>query len=193
MSLPLLIASELRDILRGLHPFSGPFLGRDLRTGTDRLRLSGTGGAGVPGVVGLPPGPPPGGFAPSASYQWLLFEEIDGGGAAEEELFTFTGPTISFVGAITEVDVISSDPGTAFQMRISVSGQGPIFRTQQSADILIDQGWFRPTPPGFWPETEGLVFPLPGPGSSPVVEVRRVGRSKNNLTLRVLVVAHPSF
>lgn len=193
MSLAILLAGELRDILRGLHPFTGPFLGRDLRTGTERLRLSGTGGSGVPGVVGVGPGPPPGGFAPSASYQWLLFETVDGGGAPAEELFTFTGPTIPFVGAVTEVDVISSDPGTAWQMRISISGQGPIFRTSQSADILIDQGWFRPTPPGFWPETEGLVFPLPSPGSSPVVEVRRVGRSLNNLTLRVLVVAHPSF
>lgn len=193
MSLALLLASELRDILRGLRPVTGPFLGRDLRTGTERLRLSGTGGAGVSGVVGVGPGPPPGGFAPSASYQWLLFETIDGNVPAGAAEFTFEGETIPFVGAITEVDVVSSEPVDQWQMRLEVSGQGPIFRTQQSGEILIDQGWFRPTPPGFWPETEGLVFPLPSPGSRPIVRVRRVGGGVANLTLRVLIVAQPSF
>ncbi len=193
MSLEVELAAELRDILRGEFPTSGPFVGRDLRTQSDKVRLSGTGGVGIAGTVGLPPGPPPGGIAPRASYQWLLFETIDGsvpGGAAE---FTFEGETIPFVGAITEVDVVSSVPVDQWQMRVEVSGLGPIFRTQQSAETFIDQGWFRPTPPGFWPETEGLVFPIPSPGSRPIIRVRRITDGVSNLTLRVLLIAHPVF
>jgi len=193
LSLSVEFSAVLRDLIRGAFDMTGPFIGRDLRTQSQKVRLSGTGGVGIEGVVGLGPGPPPGGIAPSASYQWLLFETIDGGVPAGAQEFVFEGETIPFVGAVTEVDVIASEPVDQWQMRIEISGQGPIFRTTQSQEILVDQGWFRPTPPGFWPETEGLVFPLPAPGSRPVVKVRRIASGVANLTLRVLVVAQPSF
>lgn len=190
MSLSFPRAAELRDILRGEFPIAGPFLGRDLSIDTTKLRLSGTGGAGA---FGIGPGLPPGGVAPRASYQWLLFETIDGGSPSGAQEFIFEGETIPFVGAITEVDVIAEEKLDDWQMRIEVSGLGPIFRTSQSAEIFIDQGWFRPTPPGFWPETEGLVFPLPSPGSRPVIRFRRTEDNLKNLTIRVLIVAHPSL
>lgn len=192
MSLSVEFSAVLRDLIRGAFDMTGPFLGRDLRTQTSRVRLAGTGGVGIEGVVGLGPGPPPGGFAPSASYQWLLFETIDGSVPAGAQEFTFEGPTIPFIGAVTEVDVIASEPVDQWQMKIEISGQGPIFRTTQSAETFIDEGWFRPTPPGFWPDTEGLVFPLPTGGSRPVVKVRRITGAVANLTLRVLLVAQPS-
>lgn len=193
MSLSLEFTAVLRDVLLGAFDAAGPFLGRDLRTQSDKVRLSGTGGVGIAGTVGLGPGPPPGGFAPSASYQWLLFETIDGSVPPGLQEFTFEGPTIPFVGAVTEVDVIASEPVDQWQMKVEISGQGPIFRTTQSQEIFIDEGWFRPTPPGFWPETEGLVFPLPSGGSKPVVKVRRITGGVANLTLRVLLVAQPSL
>ena len=193
MSLSVELSAVLRDLILGAFDMTGPFLGRDLRTQTAKLRLAGTGGVGIEGVVGLPPGPPPGGVAPTASYQWLLFETIDGSVPAGAAEFVFEGPTIPFVGAVTEVDVIASEPVDQWQMKVEISGQGPIFRTTQSAETFIDEGWFRPTPPGFWPETESLVFPLPSGGSRPVVKVRRVSSAVANLTLRVLLVAQPSF
>ena len=192
MSLSVEFSAVLRDLILGAFDMTGPFLGRDLRTQTSRVRLSGTGGVGIEGVVGLGPGPPPGGFAPSASYQWLLFETIDGSVPAGAQEFTFEGPTIPFIGAVTEVDVIASEPVDQWQMKIEISGQGPIFRTTQSQETFIDEGWFRPTPPGLWPDTEGLVFPLPTGGSRPVVKVRRITGAVANLTLRVLLVAQPS-
>ncbi len=184
------VAEDVRLRLWTLFDIAGPFLGREFRVGTNDLRLSG-------GSVSLGPGgiSPAvlGASSPRASYQWLLFETLDGSQPKGPTTFEFAGPPIGFVGAITEVDVVSSDPGTDWRMQISVDGQGSIFQSSQSSEILPEAGFFRPTPPGFWPETEGLTFPLPAPGLVPRIKVFRSTKKPKNLTLRVLIVAHPSF
>ncbi len=188
-ALSLLIAAQLRDRLDGPYQIQGPFLGRDLRVNSDKIRLSGT---TVSGMAGLTPGSI-GALAPRSSYQWLFFETIDGAVPAGAQDFAFEGPPIPFVGAITEVDVIATDPTNDWQMRVSLDGYGTIFKTSQSALILEGDGFFRPTPPGFWPETEGLTVPIDQSGRIPRIEVRRNSDTAPSLTLRVLIVAHPAF
>jgi hypothetical protein len=129
---------------------------------------------------------------PNSSYQWLFFNTISGNDPVGSQSFTFFGPAIPFAGAITEVDVVATDPGDQWHMRLSVDTVGTIFRTSQPTDVLIEDGWFRPTPPGFWPETEGLVFTLPASGLVPQIQLRRLSDTAPNLTLRVLIVAQPT-
>ncbi len=190
MGLPTLIAEDLRLRLTGLFDLAGPFVARDLSIGTGRVRLGGGTSAlgglgGVPGIGGVPP--------PRASYQWLLFEEVDGGSPSGEQTFTFLGPAIPFVGAITEVDLITEDTKGEWQVNIEVEGLGPIFRTSQSGEVLTEAGFFRPLPQGFWPETEGLTFPLPAPGYVPRFRIRRPDASQKNMRFRLFIVAHPAF
>ena len=130
--------------------------------------------------------------APSPSWQWLFFQTLDGGVPAGAQRFSFRSEPIPFVGAITEIDVVSTDPGSDWQMRLSVEGVGPIFKTTQPTDLLRGAGFFRPTPPGFWPETEGLVFPLTSSGQVILLEFDRLSNVAPNLTVRVLVIAQPS-
>lgn len=193
MSLPLQEAEELRQRLWGVFGVTGPFPFRDLRLPVERVRLGSTSGlvAGLGGAAGVAGGR--GVEAPTGSYQWLLFDTFSGNVPAGAAEFSVAGPPIGFSGAITEVDVIASDPGSTWQMQISVDGQGSIFRTSQALVPLDGEGFFRPTPPGFWPETEGLVFPLPTSGLVPRVRVTRDHDLEPALTLRVLIVAHPLF
>lgn len=190
--LPLIEADRLRAILTGPFEIQGPFIGRDLSTNSNRIRVGGS-SATLGGLGGALPG---GGLAavpPRASYQWLFFHELDGASPAGPTTFTIEGPPIGFVGAITEVDVTSqSDPGN-WQMRISLEGYGSIFQTSQPLVTLTESGFFRPTPPGFWPETEGLVVPIDSAGRKPVLEFFRPGSVSPNLLVRVLIVAHPAF
>lgn len=189
--LNLFETEDLEERIIGRFRLPGPWPGRDLTTKSHLIRLSG--GASRPGIAGLPG---PGEFAPSvprSSYQWLFFDTLSGTLPAGVATFDFDGPPIPFVGAITEVDVIASDPGVTWQMQISVQGQGPIFRTSQPLESLDAEGFFKPTPPGFWPETEGLVFALPASGLMPHLRFTRDTDLEVNLTVRVLIVAHPSF
>lgn len=185
--LGFLEAEDLRLRLLGLFDPPGPFIGRDLRVASGRIRLAG--GSGVPGL-GL------GGVSvarvPRASYQWLHFDEVDGGDPAGEQTFTFEGENIPFVGAITEVDLFTDDDKGDWQVQIGVNGIGSIFRTSLPDEVLEDAGFFRIPKKGFWPETEGLTFPLPSPGLTPFIKLRRPDGAQKNLTYRLLLVAHPS-
>lgn len=190
MALTLLKAEDLRIRLLGLFDLAGPFVARDLSVRSGRIRLGGGTSAlgglgGLPGIGGVPP--------PRASYQWLLFEEIDGGSPAGEQIFTFEGPSIPFVGAVTEIDLIAEGGTGNWQVNIEIAGLGPIFRTSQSGEDLAEAGFFRPIPPGFWPETEGITFPLPGPGYVPRIRFRRPDSAQANLVFRLFMVAHPAF
>lgn len=172
-----------------LFPFPGPGVPRFSGLPKGRIVLNSEAAAALAGAIGGGAGSSL--VAPVPSYQWLFFDTLDGGVPAGAAAFTFDGPPIPWIGAITEVDVISSEPGTFWQMRLSVPGQGSVFRTTQETDQLLEEGFFRPTPPGFWPETESLVFPLPVSGLVPRLEFRRLSDTAPNLTIRVLVVAQP--
>ncbi len=174
--------------LLDLFPPPGLFLAKFRSVGSTKLRLNSEGASALAGAIGGAEAP----YIPTPSFQWLFFDTIDGASPAGAQTFSFESPPIPFIGAITEVDVISTEPGADWQMRLSVPGQGPIFHTTQPTDILTADGWFRPTPPGFWPETEGIVFPLPVSGSKVLLEFARTQASGLNLTVRVLIVAHPS-
>ncbi len=185
--LDFLGAEDLRLRLLGLFEFPGPFIGRDLRVASGRIRLAG--GSGVPGL-GL--GGVPIARVPRASYQWLHFDEVDGGEPEGPQIFTFFGEMIPFVGAITEVDFFTDNDEGDWQIQIGVVGQGSIFRTTLPDENLEDAGFFHVPQRGFWPETEGLTFPLPAPGLTPFIKLRRPGDSEENLRYRLLIVAHPS-
>lgn len=190
MALSLVRAEDLRIRLLGLFEDAGPFVARDLSVRTGRVRLGGGTSAlgalgGVPGIGGVPP--------PRASYQWLLFEELDGSAPAGEQTFTFDGPAIPFVGAVTEVDLITEKTKGDWQVAIEIAGLGPIFRTTQAGEDLVGAGFFRAIPEGFWPETEGITFPLPGPGYQPRIRIRRPDAAQKNLVFRLFMVAHPAF
>ena len=129
---------------------------------------------------------------PRASYQWLLFEELDGGAPAGAQTFEFTGPNIPVVGAITEVDLFTTDDVGQWQIQIGVESLGSIFKTTQSQEQLTEEGYFRVLPKGFWPETEGLTFPIPSSGLRPRIRIRREDAVQPNLRIRVLMVAHPA-
>ncbi len=190
MSLPIEKAEDLRIRLWGLFDQLGPFLGRDLSVQSRAIRLAG--GSGIAGgVAGLPGVSVP--RAPSASYQWLHFANLDGAVPAGEQLITIEGEPIPFIGAITEVDIQVEPTISQWQMQVGVVGLGSIFRTSQPREPLTEAGFFRPIPAGFWPETEGLTFPVPSSGLRPYVKFFRPDDRQRNLTVRIFIVAHPSF
>lgn len=172
--------------LLGLFPEAGPFIGRNLFVDTRGVRLGGS-SVTLGGPLGL--GGP---VVPRASYQWLLFEELDGGQPAGAQTFEFRGPNIPFVGAITEVDLFTNSDVGEWQIQMSVEGLGSIFKSSQSGEILSEEGFFRVLPAGFWPETEGLTFPIPSSGARPLIRFRRETSKEKNIVVRVLIVAHPA-
>ncbi len=189
MSLDLITTEDLRLRLWGLFDEAGPFQGRDLSVGSGRIRLGETsvsrGSLGLSAGLGGP-------RAPRPSYQGLFFDTVSGSVPAGEQEFNFELDGIPFVGAITEVDVIAEPPIGLWQMKLELEGEGTIFRVRQDDEVLPGAGWFRPTPPGFWPETEGITFPVSSSGRRPIISVRRPDDAQPNLILRVFIVAHPS-
>lgn len=189
--LDLVETEDLEERILGRFRLAGPFVGRDLRVFSQNVRLGGS--VGRPGLPGIPAGDEAGPQAPTGSYQWLFFEEISGVSPAGPQTFEFLGPPIGFVGAVTEVDVSKEMAGGAWQMQVGIDGVGPIFRTSQADEQLFAEGFWRPIPLQFWPETEGIVFPLPSAGLRPKLVFRRPDDVQPNLLIKVLIVAHPIF
>ncbi len=190
MALSIEKAEDLRIRLWGLFDQLGPFLGRDLSVQSRKIRLAG--GSGIAGgVAGLPSVSAP--RAPSASYQWLHFDKIDGAIPAGAQTFLLEGEPIPFIGAITEVDVQVEPKVSQWQIQVGVAGLGSIFRTSQPLEPITEAGFFRPIPAGFWPETEGITFPIPASGLRPFVKIFRPDNRQRNLTIRIFIVAHPAF
>lgn len=183
---------EIQELLNDVFRFPAAGISRPLQVRPSKISLGGDGttviGVDSDGNPILEDEPE----VPQGSYQWLFFETLDGAVPAGPTTFTIRGEPIPFRGAITEIDVMSSDPGADWQMRISLEGQGSIFRSSQAPVTLAGGGFFRPTPPGFWPETEGVVYPIPVSGAVPILEFFRATSVAPLLTVRVLIVAHPA-